>query len=90
MEDGQRGLTACRSGGESRTVVAPMSIYGNCRGICDVRTPLAPPYEDRPTFDSMVLSNSFPLDGGRLGWGWQARRRTPPHPGPPRRGGMEK
>src|SRR5712691_10689767 len=27
--------------------------------------------------------NSFPLDGGRLGWGWRARRSSPPHPGPP-------
>src|SRR6516162_6112983 len=27
--------------------------------------------------------NSFPLDGGRLGWGWERHRRTPPHPDPP-------
>src|SRR5262249_29161994 len=27
--------------------------------------------------------NSFPLDGGRLGWGWNVNRPSPPHPDPP-------
>ena len=34
--------------------------------------------------------NSFPLDGGRLGWGWESRRagtRPPPRPSPTKGGG---
>src|SRR5262245_41047374 len=46
-------------------------------------------YESRKCQQAVEESNSFPLDGGKLGWGWkrQSTPAPPPRPAPTTRGG---